>query len=37
MTWSHRHIGNPLLTGMLNVLFRLKSSDAHSGLAGLQA
>ena len=32
MTWSHRHIGNPLLTGMLNVLFGLKSSDAHSGL-----
>jgi glycosyltransferase involved in cell wall biosynthesis len=32
MTWSHRHIGNPVLTGMLNVLFGLKSSDAHSGL-----
>jgi len=32
MTWSHRHIGNPILTGMLNLLFGLKSSDAHSGL-----
>ncbi len=32
MTWSHRHIGNPVLTGMLNLLFGLKSSDAHSGL-----
>ena len=32
MTWSHRHIGNPVLTGMLNVLFGFKSSDAHSGL-----
>jgi glycosyltransferase involved in cell wall biosynthesis len=32
MTWSHRHIGNPVLTGMLNVLFGLDSSDAHSGL-----
>lgn len=32
MTWSHRYIGNPVLTGMLNVLFGLRSSDAHSGL-----
>ena len=32
MTWSHRYIGNPVLTGMLNVLFGLESSDAHSGL-----
>ena len=32
MTWSHRYIGNPVLTGMLNMLFGLKSSDAHSGL-----
>lgn len=32
MTWSHRHIGNPVLTGMLNVFFGLQSSDAHSGL-----
>jgi glycosyltransferase involved in cell wall biosynthesis len=32
MTWSHRYIGNPVLTGMLNVLFGLEASDAHSGL-----
>jgi hypothetical protein len=32
MTWSHRYIGNPVLTGTLNVLFGLKSSDVHSGL-----
>jgi hypothetical protein len=32
MTWSHRYVGNPVLTRMLNVLFGLKSSDAHSGL-----
>jgi hypothetical protein len=32
MTWSHRYIGNPVLTGTLNMLFGLKSSDAHSGL-----
>ena len=32
MTWSHRYIGNPVLTGLLNMLFGLNSSDAHSGL-----
>ena len=32
MTWSHRYVGNPVLTRMLNVLFGLESSDAHSGL-----
>ena len=31
MTWSHRYVGNPALTTILNVLFRLKVSDAHSG------
>jgi len=31
MTWSHRYIGNPVLTSVLNVLFKLKVSDAHSG------
>ena len=32
MPWSHRYIGNPILTSTLNLLFRLKVSDAHSGL-----
>jgi glycosyltransferase involved in cell wall biosynthesis len=32
MTWSHRYIGNPILTGVLNRFFGLKSSDAHSGM-----
>jgi len=31
MTWSHRYVGNPVLTAVLNVLFKLKVSDAHSG------
>ena len=31
MTWSHRYVGNPVLTTILNVLFKLKVSDAHSG------
>lgn len=31
MPWLHRYIGNPVLTGLLNFLFGLRSSDAHSG------
>lgn len=31
MTWSHRYVGNPVLTTILNVLFKLRVSDAHSG------
>ena len=32
MPWANRYIGNPVLTGMLNVLFGTRISDAHSGL-----
>lgn len=32
MPWSHRYIGNPVLTGILNLFFDLKTSDAHSGM-----
>jgi len=32
MPWHHRWIGNPVLTGLLNVLFRTGVSDAHCGL-----
>jgi hypothetical protein len=32
MAWSHRYIGNPVLTKVLNVLFDLDVTDAHSGL-----
>jgi glycosyltransferase involved in cell wall biosynthesis len=31
MGWSHRYVGNPALTTILNLLFKLKVSDAHSG------
>ncbi len=34
MPWPNRYIGNPILTGMLNLLFGQKISDAHSGLRG---
>jgi glycosyltransferase involved in cell wall biosynthesis len=32
MPWSHRYIGNPVLTGILNLFFKLDVSDAHSGM-----
>jgi glycosyltransferase involved in cell wall biosynthesis len=32
MPWHHRYIGNPALTGMLNLLFGAGVSDAHCGL-----
>jgi glycosyltransferase involved in cell wall biosynthesis len=32
MPWLHRYVGNPVLTAVLNHLFGLKSSDAHSGM-----
>jgi hypothetical protein len=32
MHWLNRHIGNPILTGMLNVLFGAGVADAHCGL-----
>jgi glycosyltransferase involved in cell wall biosynthesis len=35
MTWSHRRIGNPVLTWILNLLFGLRVSDAHSGFRAL--
>ena len=36
MPWSHRLIGNPALTGMLNLLFRAHVSDAHCGLRAIR-
>jgi hypothetical protein len=36
MPWSHRWIGNPVLTGMLNLLFRVGVSDAHCGLRAIR-
>ena len=34
MSWSHRYIGNPILSGMLKLFFGGKVSDAHCGLRG---
>jgi hypothetical protein len=35
MPWKNRYIGNPLLTGLLNLLFRADVRDAHCGLRAL--
>jgi glycosyltransferase involved in cell wall biosynthesis len=32
MPWLHRWVGNPLLTGVLNLFFRTGASDAHCGM-----
>lgn len=32
MPWLHRYIGNPILTGTLNRLFKTSLSDAHCGM-----
>ena len=32
MPWSHRWIGNPILSGMLKLLFRTRISDSHCGM-----
>ena len=32
MPWKNRYIGNPVLSGILNLLFRSGLSDAHCGL-----
>lgn len=35
MPWSHRWIGNPVLSGMLRLLFRTRVSDSHCGMRGI--
>jgi glycosyltransferase involved in cell wall biosynthesis len=32
MPWHHRYLGNPILTGLLNLFFRAKIGDAHCGM-----
>jgi glycosyltransferase involved in cell wall biosynthesis len=36
MPWLHRYIGNPILTGILNLFFRTGVSDAHCGMRGIR-
>lgn len=36
MPWLHRYVGNPLLTGILNLFFRTGVGDAHCGMRALR-
>jgi len=36
MPWLHRYIGNPILTGLLNLFFRTGIKDAHCGMRALR-
>jgi glycosyltransferase involved in cell wall biosynthesis len=36
MPWLHRHVGNPMLTGLLNRLFGTEVQDAHCGMRAIR-
>lgn len=36
MPWLHRYIGNPVLSGFLNLLYRSGVHDAHCGMRALR-
>jgi glycosyltransferase involved in cell wall biosynthesis len=36
MPWLHRYVGNPVLTGILNIFFRTGINDAHCGMRAVR-
>jgi len=36
MPWLHRYVGNPILTGLLNLFFSTGVSDAHCGMRAVR-
>lgn len=36
MPWKNRYLGNPVLTGILNIFFRAGINDAHCGLRAIR-
>jgi glycosyltransferase involved in cell wall biosynthesis len=36
MPWLHRYVGNPLLSGILNLFFRTGVRDAHCGMRAVR-
>ena len=36
MPWLHRYVGNPVLTGLLNMFFDTGVADAHCGMRALR-
>ncbi len=37
MPWLHRYVGNPILTGILNLFFRTGVKDAHCGMRAVRS
>ncbi|MFA5157406.1 MAG: glycosyltransferase [Candidatus Omnitrophota bacterium] len=37
MSWTHRYIGNPILSGMCRLFFRTSLSDIHCGMRAFTA
>src|SRR5271156_6067861 len=36
MPWLHQYVGNPILSGLLNLFFRTGVNDAHCGMRALR-
>ena len=36
MPWLHRYVGNPILSGFLNILYRTGVRDAHCGMRAVR-
>ena len=36
MPWLHRYVGNPILSGFLNVLYKTGVRDAHCGMRAIR-
>jgi Glycosyl transferase family 2 len=36
MSWLHRYVGNPVLTGILNLFYKAGVDDAHCGMRALR-
>jgi Glycosyl transferase family 2 len=36
MPWLHRYVGNPVLTGLLNLFYRTGVKDAHCGMRAVR-
>ena len=36
MPWLHKYVGNPILSGFLNLLFKTNVGDSHCGMRGFR-
>jgi len=37
MTWLHRYVGNPILSSLVRLLFKVKIKDIHCGIRAISA